>query len=1305
MNVTPFSPRTALLALILLAGPAAAAQSAVPQGWPPELAPAFERYALADYAETQRLCRAIRAGGNARLRDEADALAALASLRGDGRGERVEGRAALLEISQRRPGLDQRPECLLALGIAARELNETALALLTLQGALDRFAARGDAAPLAETAVALAETWLRHNEWERMDPSLQVLTPSSAAAAQAVRARRIAELSERLAALPPGYGDARIQVETALARCELSAPPSAPQGRARLERCAAAQPLTPAVAKAGLLLADVLEAAGEAQAGVAALQRVRDAALGELSQSADARIAAITKAQIEIDAPETVAPDVPLELRLRSRNIARLRLEVRRVDLPAWLEARRGIALDAQLPAAGATIATAEITITTARPHDWFDSQSAPTELPRITPPSGAYAIIASGTGADGAPLVVRKLLLASSLHAAAIVGGRRALVWAPRADGAAQARFWIHGAFVPLRLTLPGGLADFDLPGEARILRERRWTCLVQSGDEFALLRGALPPREAAARVVLAGGPAGVAIGETCTLLGIVDQRGSVAPATEVTIDWLDSSDRVVASQTAPLDRSGAFATAFTPAPELAGQSLRAQARLGTRMLDSLEGRFSLRVLSADQSAAAVSLVAGARALPGDARLLDLAVQAEYPWQVPLAGAYHSLDISAVPLPLDLAAGPRPRLTGRSGNLSDLGRATYNPPLEEFGLAARPLALHVRAVVLGWDKRPLETSLDALVGAAAHVWATPLEPPQLGRATRFNVHWLDALALARDLPSLEVRPLGGAWRALHLGPATLGRRSAAWFPQNSGPHELRAALAIPGAAPAELLTSFDVGGAAAARGRSVEIVSADADAADAGRLIVALRGLHPGPLLAWLDDDDPLSVASAPALAGDSRIALAARAGARSIRIAELLDGGLHLLAEAPITPPPRATPIVQLAALDFDADESRVRGVIEIEPSRVTSAWIRVTPALEPSGMDWSGEPPSDPRPAQPRIVAAGAPANPPPAAAIPDDVDTALRAGQTLWAGALPIAGQEGRQVSFASAPLPKLRHYHVSLITVDDQRGLTSRTTALSPPESPALTLDLPREMSLGDRLSAALTITGRPGATLKWEFSAGSHLTAGGTTSGEAVMPAEGVQRLLFAVEASATGAGFASARVEADGRTVTRRSDIHVRPAAAPHTTGDVRMQRAIYRLQATSDAAGMLLPEGDWERIRINDGDAVTVGDTLVIEYRISALRPLGPLRWTQALPAACVTFGFELRNLRLPGELRKTLPQSLEYDGLRLGQGVSIVEIPMVAVAPGVCAVPHPELSGAADLGLAIEPSDLRLTVRAAR
>ncbi len=223
-------------------------------------------------------------------------------------------------------------------------------------------------------------------------------------------------------------------------------------------------------------------------------------------------------------------------------------------------------------------------------------------------------------------------------------------------------------------------------MPSETRILRDRRWACLVQSGDEFALVRGTLPPRETGPRVVLAGGPSFLNVGESCTVFGVVEHAPASERESAVTVEWLDAGDRAVATQTVNRSAGGAFSVTYRPDDSLAGQTLRVQARLGARALDAVDGRFTVHVRSADLSTATLAFQKPAQVLPADAKVLDFVVSAHYPGGIPVSGAPQTIEYTVGPLPSTLtpltapAHGP-----ARNDPLSQGGFSSYNPALDDF--------------------------------------------------------------------------------------------------------------------------------------------------------------------------------------------------------------------------------------------------------------------------------------------------------------------------------------------------------------------------------------------------------------------------------------------------------------------------------------------------------------------------------------------------------------------------------------------------------------------------------------------
>ncbi|MBI5864101.1 MAG: hypothetical protein HZB38_06300 [Planctomycetes bacterium] len=152
------------LSLAAVLSPCAAAQG-VPPGWSPELAEPFGLYTHGRYSDAINLCRSIADSNRGRVRQEAEALAAMAVMRSPSRTDRSEGRTRLAQIIRQQPDLRERPDVRLALGAARLGLNERAAALEELLAARDGFvrANRPDAA--LDVYSLLAEAWSSFGEW------------------------------------------------------------------------------------------------------------------------------------------------------------------------------------------------------------------------------------------------------------------------------------------------------------------------------------------------------------------------------------------------------------------------------------------------------------------------------------------------------------------------------------------------------------------------------------------------------------------------------------------------------------------------------------------------------------------------------------------------------------------------------------------------------------------------------------------------------------------------------------------------------------------------------------------------------------------------------------------------------------------------------------------------------------------------------------------------------------------------------------------------------------------------------------
>ena len=333
-------PRVLTLGGILLLTGAVRGQSPTEPAahvWSAQVVDALAAYQAGDYAGAQRLCRQIPAqSAIPRVQQDAAVVEALCLLRLPVRTDRADGRTRLRELAAEDPTLSDDPECNLAYGIAQTALSETADALDALERAATGFAAQKLPARRAEALVALAEAWGRHGEWERTPPRFGVKRPLDAGQAEATRRRQIAALRERIAALPE-QAEALAKLDLVLAQRMLDAGDQPAEGLAILTRLANAEPLNSTGATAALRLAERAESDGDWSAALRWYLRVQHEWHGDLADQAARRAFELARPQIVVETPASVPSAQPVHVRLRVRGVTAVQLEVRRVDVDAWL--------------------------------------------------------------------------------------------------------------------------------------------------------------------------------------------------------------------------------------------------------------------------------------------------------------------------------------------------------------------------------------------------------------------------------------------------------------------------------------------------------------------------------------------------------------------------------------------------------------------------------------------------------------------------------------------------------------------------------------------------------------------------------------------------------------------------------------------------------------------------------------------------------------------------------------------------------------------------------------------------------
>lgn len=1366
--------------LIVLAGaaapPAARAQAEArpaPRTWPPALGAAWDAYLGGDPVTAQRLAGPLAAAGpDERTRQAAALLQALCLLRMPARADRVDGRARLAQLASADPGLLEDPECNLAYGIGQTALHETADALDRLERAAEGFVARGQPERALAALVALAEAWAAHTEWEVTPERFGVRRPLGAEQADAVRRRQIEALRARVAALP-GHAAALAQVDLVLGRLLLGASATAADGRAILGRLAAAGPLDAPQAEAAILLAEDLAQGGQPEAALALYERVRRAGPAAAAAEAAERQAALVRPVLALDVPAAAGSDESLRIGLRARGLDAVQLEVRQADVAGWLASAAARGRDVLLPESGSVRAARDFDTRSPAPHAWWDAAEAGAPLEVVLPP-GAYVVVARGVDREARAHVVKRLVCVSDLIATCVVGPRQAVIWAaprhrpagaaPAAAGwdaaALEGAFWMQRSFVATPVRFDGVTGGFALPAEARVMRDRRWFCLVRAGDHLALCCGELPAPAVdegrAAPVALLGGPPEVAAGESYHAAGLVLSRGQAAVAgAGLELQVSDATEAVKFTVAVEPTPGGAFA-ARVPVPEaLAGGHLRIVPRAGAHVVENVLPRPGARVADAAAATFRVRLEVPAW-LEGPGEALTGTVRAEYPWGGAPTGARATCLLDPVRLPPPGVNEP-PQAGDRVAAESEVagaGRFRFEAPASALPPLDAPLAVHTVAAVRALDGRRGEAHADLLLGPApAHAWltCTPAEP-RAGDDVRFGLGWYAPPGRAlRGLPEIEVRRGPDRVAGLRVYPGPDGAESEPWRPLEAGTYEVVADLAAVDGAPLHARLSVvvdapETGAVIAARPRCTAHFTRGADGP---AVRVQLAGHSATPLLVVVESEDPLAARALPRLAGAAELVLplgACPPSAARVLVLGVAGGGSEVLGVEEVAPDPEDAAALHIEAARAEAWPGtelpvRVRCPLPAEALGGAALVVRLVSALE---VGWGVTFPTDRRgpwtvPGSGLTLASstGRPPGPPegPAQAaggawMPGPLRTALLEGTTLWATAGAPAGAETElRVPLPDEPglyklIAALRTADGIVATgtcfVDAQRGLRVR-------------LDLPARLTLGDRTLAALRIESgylEPiEARVAWPPGDGLKIDAlrvvaadGPATALRVGEPA--VLRLLPGehvwvqadCEAVRAGAGAIAAEVSVRGaqRSVVRPCEVLPGAPVTP-PEGAVRIIRAV---AAATGAPGAEPPAVDgvprspraglralpWEEL--GPDTRLVPGAYLRIQEQVVVAEPLRALIWTQRAPATCHPVRALPSDGQTIGVPRPAPPDALGYAVTELGPGTHVHEYYLAVVRPGACELPVPELAAEGRaVPAVVYPGGLRPVVREAR
>lgn len=1222
-----FVPWGALLVAFALADAGRAADD-----WPPELGGALAAYYADDFAEARRRGAEV-APDDADLQREARLLEALCELRSAvGRNDALSARSRLAQLVRDDPGLGQRPECHLAYGVCQTRLFETADALDHLDRAVAGFQAANQPARVAAALVATAEAWAVHGEWELLDPRFGAPPRPAPAEADRIRRARMVETRAAAAQLPAG-ATAAARIDVVIARYALAAGEHE-SALLTLEQLAAEAPRTVASTDAALLLAEQHEADARFAAALPLYDRVAAGGAAAAAQLAGERAAEIRRPQCALNVPRVVSTNAAADLQLRCRNVERIDLEVRRIDLQSWLTERRGRFVESQLRTDGGVQLARSLVPQPAAPHAWWDAATL-TEPVRVTAAAGAYVVTAQVHGADGGRTTISRLLLVSDLRATGFIGAREAVLWVTHAEAhppphPPRAEFWMHHSFVPTRPVFDGnGVARFALPAEARVLRDKRWACLVASGDHLALCEGELGPRASGAaepRVALLGAPAAPAVGERFQLVGLLwRERGPPSPPdgpAAVEIEVLDGLGRSYYRGAAAVTSADTFATSVPIAPEMAGQDLRVVVRQAGQVIEQVRGRFSFRVPAFDVTPLAASVRLPAR-LPSDAAFLSGRVTAAYPWGTPAAGCSVALAFRAVELTSTdwlAGGGASPPIVMR-GFLDEAGRFDFTFRLTDFPFASRPLAIGVWAHVEGWDERAAYAVAKTLAGDGPAFLAGAALPavPAVGVPFQIRARWFDPALLAAEPPRARLTEPDGRQHALRLFATPDGPRTAAWRPQRPGVHDVELMLTLRDGstigqrfavevAPAHDSTA-DADAVALSATRVPAETESNTSADDA--IEATLQGGASGPLLLLAFGSEPWGAAVLPGVNGAATVHIplaAPSADSVYVRVVRLTASGPHTLAETmasdardpdaelrldavvcaagpgePLTLSARCTrgdgtpAAASVVARLMDAADT---GHVHWLPGQT-----RLAELAGASGVSAFGFGGAEPRPfGEPTATGESA------AAAARGDagleLSAALHEGGTLALAHEQIAGEGTLRIERPAGAGP----LRVVLIARDAAGRTAFATLPIDPAPGLSPRLALPARLTVGDRSTATLllenpkreralvTVGLTPSDTLHVDAVRAHALgrsipVAAADGKWTLELPPAGRVALNVAVEAVRAGPSALRAAIECGAFTEVARArgDVHDPSPAAP-AASVIRIRRTLLRMIAEYD-------------------------------------------------------------------------------------------------------------------------------------
>lgn len=1357
-------PRLTNLVLAAWLTAAASAQPAVPSQWSAALAEPLRLMFAGDLDRSASLALSIgETASESTLRHEAQAVQALALLLREDRPARVQGRALLMQLESQSAGLVQRAESQYALGVAATELGETAVALTHLETAVGQFEAQADHPRQAAALVALARAWGRHSEWQTTPMRFIPAQPETPDEALAIRMAKVQEQRTRLARLPD-VRESLAELDLLLADMQLADPPNAQEGRGTLKRLASEAPLTRGGARAAMRLGRQADLEDEWAAAEEWYERVAHSPDESLATDARNALRALSRAQLRCSL-QTDGQHV--QVHVNGRRMSRIALEIRSLDLADWLGSSRGHLLEVHLPESGAVRASHEITAGPGGDAEGvLEAQLA----------AGAYVVLARGEPGAGADGVVKRLLLVDPLPVTALIGIERgvlALTDARDHDAGAEVEFWMQGGFVPLRFPLRDGVGDFDLPPEARLLVQKRWTCLIRVGSRFGLLSGQLaeedPGGSQVRAVLLAGSPGDAAAGGaplTGVLLNAVGARDA-SWNRPLRVELRDARDQLFVAAQAQV-HAGAFAMEIPIGDDVLPERLHVQLRDGARPIPLIGHRADLQ-LGRELLPAWFDGGVPERQRPDDLEL-PIRLEARYPWGRAIEHGNGQLALLAIGLPQP-TSGVAEALRSFSDHvhLSDRGVLNLKLPLPLSFKGSAPLVLRT-VLSVGDDGTTLGALEQEILMADEPALAWVIVEPHsatIGQPLRFHVGHvgMNAAPASRAIVQI-IDSFTGVKAELHTRRTARGWTTEHWFPDHAGTYEVVATVQRLNAPPLTARASFACkdepirNSPALRNGGMRALMTAGADRTDAVSvttspnaegLLVFLSG-NEAPLGAvvlrrgagkarWPVPRDWSSVSSQSANKPQARTTTG-RVPRKVLLIRT--QSGRPAVVDSAMIDAPDGRAILRLEApaqaLPGGAVQLRVRLEQEAGGAIPGKALVYVAAPPVPSLLEWThadalGE--TFTRPGY-RIFGGDEPLNPEHETgagsaekAPPWQVEPALSewlsAVPRLWSIRMLDVPAEGAQFEL---DLPcRAGVYRVAVL------GLHASCTAVAEALIDAsraidAQIDLPARARPGDLVRCTLMLRNHlptaacvrvrleplEGLHIVGLYEPGAAVLQGTSETEVALAPGQAVF-LKSDLEVLAATAGRIQVRLRHDGgeQRLSRAVTIKSEPSADRSAT--IRLRRQVARMtpialesDEADHADGMPRKiRHRWDAEPVADGAVVPSGAWLRVREEVEIATGIRNAAWRQDMPctAAVRVAPEDVEDRRGEiGRLSTRTADSCQYTSTQRSAGRTVHEWWMQATRPGTGILPAPEVSADGHaLPLVVEPHDFRITVTEAR